>query len=665
MRNSPTLALLYFVVSVVLCVPISAHATTTPPPSEAFGTIPLVRGVVMSPDGNTLAWIQSDAAQERVVMYDLATQKAKRWLDAGRKAKLRDLVWVDDETLLIEASVTAQVGHDAKREYEFFRLLAADVSGSGIRALLSTDANFNYVTGAELLAVRPSKSKAVYLSTWDFSANSQREEIGTRLAGGRKDSGWVLTLFEVDTASGKGRIVARGTPFTVDWAVDGNGRVLARSEWNPSEHLYRLLAADGNGWREIVKQSDGEQLQLVGPISDSTAILALGSRGQGRVRAWSIPLDGSPPTILAEDAERDVTSLRYDGIDRKALAAWLSGTRPELQWLDKPTEARYLSVARAFRGSQLVSYQESGTHGRALALVDGTSRPPMYYVIDFATGKAVIVGDEYPALSGAALGEVSEITYAARDGTSIPALLTLPPGSLTKNLPMVVLPHGGPNSHDRYGFDWLAQFLATRGYAVLQPQFRGSTGYGEAFRKAGDHQWGGLMQDDITDGVKALLDRGVADPRRICIVGASYGGYAALAGAAFTPDLYACAASIGGVSDLPAMLVYEDRQHGNESNAVAYWKENIGSAHDANTIAKSPARAAASVRAPILLIHGVDDTVVPIVQSQMMEQALKTAGRKAMLVRLPGEDHWLSRAETRIRVLKELESFLAANLRAQ
>ena len=260
---------------------------------------------------------------------------------------------------------------------------------------------------------------------------------------------------------------------------------------------------------------------------------------------------------------------------------------------------------------------------------------------------------------------MSAITYTARDGTSIPAFQTLPPGSSGKNLPLVVLPHGGPHRHDHYGFDWLAQFLATRGYAVLQPQFRGSTGYGEAFRKAGEHQWGGLMQDDITDGVKALLDKGVADPHRICIVGVSYGGYAALAGAAFTPDLYVCAASIGGIADLPALLAYVEHQTGEESDAVASSKTSIGSRYDANVIARSPIHATAAIKVPILLIHGIDDTVVPIAQSESMARALHAAGKKATLLKLSGEDHWLSRSDTRVRVLKELDAFLGTYLQAQ
>ena len=265
-------------------------------------------------------------------------------------------------------------------------------------------------------------------------------------------------------------------------------------------------------------------------------------------------------------------------------------------------------------------------------------------------------------MARAPLGESQAIEYLARDGKTIPAYLTLPPGGNRKNLPLVVMPHGGPEDRDSAHFDYLTQFIATRGYAVLQPQFRGSTGFGEAYRNAGRHEWGGLMQDDVTDGVRHLVADGTADPARICIVGGSYGGYAALAGAAYTSGLYACAASIAGVSDLPLMLIEVARQRGGDSDAIAYWLGHIGEPMDPKIAAKSPARSVATIRAPILLMHGIDDSIVPILQSESMSAALRKAGKPVKFVKLKGEDHWLSQSDTRLQVLQELEKFLAQYL---
>jgi dipeptidyl aminopeptidase/acylaminoacyl peptidase len=298
-----------------------------------------------------------------------------------------------------------------------------------------------------------------------------------------------------------------------------------------------------------------------------------------------------------------------------------------------------------------------------IAYVSSPSHPASFYLMDLTTNKADLVGEEYPGLASAQLGEVRVVSYTARDGTTIPAYLTLPPGGLEKDLPLVVLPHGGPEDRDDFAFDWWPQFIATRGYAVLQPQYRGSTGFGDAFRLAGRKQWGGLMQDDVTDGVKWLINQGVADPHRVCIVGSSYGGYAALAGAAFTPELYACAASINGITNLPELGAYARDHFGSDSFQVGYWRDDIGSPRDPEVAARSPLNAVENIRSPVMLMYSTDDTVVPPSQSEAMAHALQRNGKDFSLVTLGGDDHWLSRSATRVKILKELDSFLAKNLR--
>jgi len=217
------------------------------------------------------------------------------------------------------------------------------------------------------------------------------------------------------------------------------------------------------------------------------------------------------------------------------------------------------------------------------------------------------------------------------------------------------------------GFDWLAHFVASRGYAVLQPNYRGSDGYGRAWEEAGYGGWGiGVMQHDLTDGVAALVAAGIADPQRVCIVGASYGGYAALAGAAFTPELYRCAVSINGVADLRDIHVLYTSRRDFRSAAVTYWERSVGVEGERSARSKleaaSPARHVERVQAAVLLVHGRDDSVVPIGQSRDMERALRAAGKTVQLVELEGEDHWLSDAPTRLQTLAALENFLAEHL---
>jgi dipeptidyl aminopeptidase/acylaminoacyl peptidase len=271
-----------------------------------------------------------------------------------------------------------------------------------------------------------------------------------------------------------------------------------------------------------------------------------------------------------------------------------------------------------------------------------------------------IVEEAYDSLKPSDLGDVKPYPYKARDGRDIHAYLTLPPGRDPHNLPTVIFPHGGPEARDSMDFDWWAQFMASRGYAVLQPNYRGSSGYGADFILAGDGEWAGKVQYDVQDGVKKLIAGGIADPKRICIVGASYGGYMALAGATFSPDLYACAVSFAGLSDLNRML-YTGTSF--ESEAVSVWKRRIGADVDSSKLdSASPANFAANVKIPILLLHSDKDTTVPIEQSQIEEDALKHAGKQVEFVTLEGDDHQLEYSATRIKLLKEVERFLAAHI---
>ncbi len=279
--------------------------------------------------------------------------------------------------------------------------------------------------------------------------------------------------------------------------------------------------------------------------------------------------------------------------------------------------------------------------------------------------KSTKIAETYDGVNDDDVGEVVTIEYKARDGLKIPALVTLPPQiQAPAKLPLVVIPHGGPELYDAVGFDWMTQYFASRGYLVFQPNFRGSSGFGTAFRDAGYGEWGGKMQDDITDGVARLVKSNWADPDRICIIGVSYGGYAALAGGAYTPDLYRCVAAIAPVSDVEMMLQKIRKEVGSKSLTLKYWEEYIGDLSEEKEKLRriSPANNATAFVAPVLLIHGDGDTVVPFVQSRKMEDALKAAGKSVALVKLKGEDHWLSKSETRLQTLRELDRFVAETI---
>jgi dipeptidyl aminopeptidase/acylaminoacyl peptidase len=282
-----------------------------------------------------------------------------------------------------------------------------------------------------------------------------------------------------------------------------------------------------------------------------------------------------------------------------------------------------------------------------------------YLFVDVSAGKATALGDAYEGVTS--MLEVRPLRYPAADGMKIPAYLTLPNGKAPHALPLVVLPHGGPASRDTADFDWWSQALADQGYAVLQPNYRGSD-LSWGFMSAGFGEWGRKMQTDLSDGVRYLAKEGIIDPARVCIVGASYGGYAALAGATLDPGVYRCAVSIAGLGDLKRFLKWEADQAGGRKQSVAerYWNRFLGVSgpDDPKLDAISPIRQVGAVTVPMLLIHGKDDTVVPFEQSQLMYDALHRAHKEVELVALGGEDHWLSRSATRLQMLQSSVAFL-------
>jgi dipeptidyl aminopeptidase/acylaminoacyl peptidase len=281
-----------------------------------------------------------------------------------------------------------------------------------------------------------------------------------------------------------------------------------------------------------------------------------------------------------------------------------------------------------------------------------------YFSVDFSTGDNDCIAINHPDLPKAWITQKQVISYKAGDGLDIHGYLTLPPGKPAKGLALIVMPHGGPTARDYVDFDWETQAFASRGYAVLQPNFRGSTGYGADFQEAGNGEWGRKMQSDLSDGIGWLATKGVVDPKRVAIYGASYGGYAALAGATLDPvGTYACAVSIAGVSDIHSMLEYlSDETSGSHSLTMLFEKNMLGAPKNYDAI--SPARQASKAYCPILLMHGTDDTVVPIDQSQRMDRALKAAGKEVQFIAIPHQTHWEDIASSRLTMIQTAMDFI-------
>jgi dipeptidyl aminopeptidase/acylaminoacyl peptidase len=641
-------------------------ALGAPPPASAFAALPEMSYVRLSPNGQRVAWANDPGGKPIVVVFDLATGKDLQRLQPPN-ARVRDLDWADDRTLIISVSrsLTSSGGKAAEQRYEFYRYLALDVEDTKGRArsLLMEHPDRELVTGAYLERLHSEKPGTVVMSTYQFSETARRGEIGSRISGGRRDSGWELTLFEVELETGRGRMLESGTVNTQDWILDPAGRPVARTERDPESRRFTILARDGASWRTIFSEEFDYEFDVVGLAADGRSLLARSPRGSDRFKIWTVPLAGGEPSLLYEHPEFDVTSVSFDRFTGLPVGYWTGGPEPDMVWTDPKLESIQKAVSKAFPGKSTFVFDRSADYKRIVAEVESPASPPVYYLIDFGKGSADIIGEAYPSLAEVPLGALESTSYKSPDGIRIPAYLTLPPGVEPKALPLVVFPHGGPYARDTAEFDWWAQFLATRGYAVLQPQFRGSWGFGADLFRAGHKQWGRGMQDDITAGVRDLVDKGIADPKRVCIVGASYGGYAALAGAAFTPELYACAVSVNGIADIPQMAGFIRERAGDDSQSYRSWRDLIGNPSDQDVIAFSPSRAIDSIRVPILLIHAANDTVVPPSQSRNFAHLLALKGKRHELVELPDDDHWLSSGSSRLTLLGNIEKFLATHLR--
>jgi len=281
-----------------------------------------------------------------------------------------------------------------------------------------------------------------------------------------------------------------------------------------------------------------------------------------------------------------------------------------------------------------------------------------YYYMDLSIGKIQLIASNYDSIPTDWISKKQPISYKAGDGILIHGYLTLPPHKDAKNLALIVLPHGGPRARDMASYNWQVQCLAACGYAVLQPNFRGSTGYGSDYMNLGNGEWGRKMQTDLSDGVRYLVNKGLVDAKRVAIMGASYGGYAALAGATLDQGIYNCAIDIAGVSDLKDMIEFEsDRQLGKDNPIVRNWMIQMGDKTKYDDI--SPAKQAAKAYCPILIIHGKDDTVVPIEQSERMMRALKNANKVYEYIDYKGQDHWETVESSRIDMMKHCLEFLA------
>lgn len=442
-----------------------------------------------------------------------------------------------------------------------------------------------------------------------------------------------------------------------DWFADSSGNIRAGEGYREgilrtgTVGFYAMTAA-GSFDRFLTKEEfKGIRFLILGLAQDPSHLIVLSDYETGRLAAYEYdPSTHAYLKNLASDDQYDVgRPLLWNG----RLVGVLS---PRTVYFDPDAAALQQLVEKALPDGRPIIYGMTPDRHFALVQVEAADKPTVFYKLTLGDKKKLtFIGSSYPELEGKALAPVTKARYVTRDGQPIEAILTLPAGQ-KKPMAFVVMPHGGPSYHDEARFDYWAQFLASRGYGVLQPNFRGSTGYGVTHLRAGYGQWGGVMQNDVDDGTKWLIDQHLADPNRICIVGGSYGGYAALVAATSRPDLYRCAAAFAPVTDVEDLIHRIELFNWKDANLPVLGNTDRSSAEI------SPLQQAARAAMPILLFHGEQDYTVPVDHSHRLEAALKAAGKPVEAVYYKDENHYLSLASTRQDFLSRLEVFLGRNI---
>ena len=611
----------------------AAAATRAPPPSlEAYGALPAVDTMSLSHSGSRLVYITRNGDSLTLVATELGKGRLAQ-INLG-EIKVGSVVWAGEDIILLERLTTQHLIAGSKALYASWLIIN-----------LKTGHN-EWVLGSERnsLAVDYMSNPKLIDGRWYgfFGANNQDSEFA---------------LIKVDLETNKGQEIARPTEGEVThWLIGPDGKPVARSEYSQKTGLYRAISMLGAG----------QIYQKVRPVHEATM------QGFGR----------TPDTVIIGDAADDGSivynevsltkpgvSTRLAGDDVSAplhgsnglLIGWLTNANLE-KYFDPALEIRYLNARKPFSDYTFTLETESDDLGKVIGKTDAGDDSGTYWLIDLNTGKAEPIAQDYARITAEQVGRTQVFDYKAADGLAMDGVLTLPPGRQPKNLPVVVMPHGGPIvDRDRPGFDFWAQAFASRGYAVFQPNYRGTEGYGSAFRHAADGQWGKKMQTDISDGLAALAKAGIVDPKRACIVGASYGGYAALAGVTLQHGIYRCAVSDAGISDLHKMLSHDDSELDNDTDEVGrWWRKLMGVSYggEAAVRALSPIEHVREIDAPVLLTHGDEDTVVRIEQSQMMYDAMRRAGKSVEFITLKGEQHYLYNTATRTQLVKVTVEFV-------
>ena len=625
----------------LVCVCLAGMASAETLPLEDFFKPSRYTNVQLSPDGTHLAAIAPLNEHRNIAVIDLKTFQS-RFVTSISDGEVTGFTWANDDRLLFFMDADGN---------ESFGIFAVNKDGSGGRTLAEplVGRSFRFTQVLDILEDDP-----------EYILVTNNERLAA-----------YPDVYRMWIKNGSKKRIVRNPGNVTGWFTDQAGeiRFAVRQEEGPrTEVLYLPPGADDDEWETLISFSYDEpgfypvNISHDGKTAYMSSNLDLDGNRRDKAGLYSYDLEKRElKELLFEHADVDVSGVAISDVTRELIAATYNTDKPQIHYFDEEWNGIQQGIDQAMPDT--INSFTSTTRDESKAIVAAWSgtQPAKYYMFDRGKGRLEELVESRPWVDPSQMATMQPIQFAARDGLKINGYLTLPVGSDGKDLPLILNPHGGPWARDSYGYNSEIQFLANRGYAVLQVNFRGSTGYGMDFINAGNRQWGLAMQDDLTDAVAWAVDEGIANPERICIYGGSYGGYATMAGLTFTPELYKCGINYVGVTSIP--LLFKTMPDAWESGRPQMeWRIGSPKADEEFLEDRSPLNHIDKIQAPLMMAYGKRDARVDLSHALKAEKELKRHEKEYQLMIKKDEGHGFRKYENRMDYYQTMEEFLSRNL---
>jgi dipeptidyl aminopeptidase/acylaminoacyl peptidase len=613
-------------VGLVAAVP--AHAQSKQIPLRDFFKNPQEAGHQISPDGKYLSWVAPYERRMNVFVKPLAGGETTR-VTSETARDIGGYFWKGDRILYVK-----DFGGD-----ENFHVVSVNLKGGDLKDLTPGEK-----VRAEIVDGLVDDDKHIIVSH-------------------NKRDAKLFDVFRTNVATAEEKLIAQNPGNITSWLTDHNGKLRAAGATDGVNATLLFRDKEEDAFKPVLTTNFKEQVAPLQFTFDNKQLIVNSNRGRDKSAIYEFdPVTAKEGKLIAEHADVDMDGLSYSRKRKVLTTANFTTWKGERKFLDKDAEAMFKEVEAKLPGYEIAFTSTTKAEDKYIVASFNDKSRGKRYLFDKTTGKLDFLADVTPWLPEGELADMKPISYKSRDGLTINGYLTLPKGVSAKNLPVVVNPHGGPWARDQWRFNPEVQFLANRGYAVFQMNFRGSTGYGRKFWEASFKQWGKAMQDDVTDGVQWLIKEGIADPKRVAIYGGSYGGYTTLAGITYTPDLYAAAVDYVGVSNLFTFM----------STIPPYWKPYLEMLHEMVghpekdkelLAAASPALHADKIKTPLFIAQGAKDPRVNKAESDQMVEALKKRGVAVEYLVKDNEGHGFRNEENRFEFYEAMDKFLAKHIK--